>query len=102
MKSRYDFMKPSTVRDEATGDFYPDPLTLNYHSFVLQDPPTAVQLSTSQIEFFWRTTEEQLGAAELDDVVLSLNGIAHKNFLTEGTTVYFPSRRDLESSFRKK
>jgi len=99
MKSRYDYMTPSTVRDEVTGDFYPDPLSLNYHGFTLVTAPKAVELSTSQIEFFWRTTEEQLGIAALDDVVLSLNGVSHKNFLKEGDIILFPSVADIDRSF---
>ena len=99
MKSRYDYMQPSSVRDPESGDFFPDPLTLNYHAFTLTTSPTAVELSTSQIEFFWKTTESQLGTAELDDVVLALNAIPHRNFLQAGDSILFPSVQDIEASF---
>lgn len=99
MKSRYDFMKPGKVIDSETGSLYPDPLSLNYHEFEINIMPTSVELADDDIEFFWRTTEKQLGIPYLDDVVLSLNGVPHRNFLKEGDVVLFPDVGDIKKSF---
>jgi hypothetical protein len=92
-------MTEGSTQDSESGDFFPDPLTLNYHAFTMSDAPTAVELTDTQIERFWHTTYEQLGGAYYDDIVLMLNNVGHKNFLSEGDVVLFPSLSDITSSF---
>lgn len=101
MKSRYDFMKVSENNEENSQDFYPDPLTLNYHSFELRDGVEAVILNDADILQFWKFIHKKYGSSEYDDIVLGLNNIAHKNFLNPGDVIYIPSKRDIERSFKK-
>ncbi len=101
MKSRYDFMQPGNVRDESSFDYYPDPLTLNFHTFTLKEPLEALQLTDSDITKFWWAIHKRYGTAEYDDVILGLNNIAHKNFMKEGDIIYIPSVADIEQSFAK-
>lgn len=98
MKTRYDFMKAGSVKDED-GAYYPDVLTLNYNVFTARQALTPIELTDVDIDKFWWTTQKVLGTAEYDDVVLTLNGVPHRNFLEEGQIIFFPAVSDIESSF---
>lgn len=99
--SRYDFMKDGSTVDEKTGSFYPDPLSLNYLDFQLTDTPAKDLLSDPQIIFFWNEARRFYGIAGYDDIVLTLNNIAHKNFLNSSDEIYFPKLEDIQNSFGK-
>jgi len=99
--SRYDFMKEGAVIDEITESAWPDPLTLNYHDFEISTLPSEDILSDSKIMFLWMEAERIYGKACWDDMVLTLNGIPHKNFLNAGDKLYFPSENDIIKSFTK-
>ena len=94
-------MKPSVVEDEIDQDFFPDPLTLNYHAFELKDGVSAVELTDVDILQFWKFIYKHYGTPEYDDIVLSLNNVSHKNFLNPGDVIYIPTREDIERSFKK-
>jgi hypothetical protein len=98
MNSRYNFIAPSLQRD-IDNETYPDPLTLQYTSFEVTEPMTPVELTQRDILYFWLKTAEIYGTAEYDDIVLTLNGVSHKNELYEGQVLLFPSRNDIESSY---
>jgi len=100
MKTRYDFMKQSDVQDPEDKSFYPDVLSLNLNTFRATQPLTPVEVSDLDLEKFWWTTQRIYGTAELDDVVLSLNGIPHRNLLKEGDIVFFPAAIDIELSLK--
>lgn len=97
--SRYDFMQKSKTSDEVTRDLYPDPLTIDYQNIEMNSTPLRDELSDEKISSFWHEAEKAYGAAIYDDIVLSLNGVPHKNLLKAGDTVYFPAVTDIESSF---
>jgi len=101
MRSRYDFMKAGSVKDTEDGSFYPDVLTLNYNTFSAKNTLTPVELTDIDLEKFWWTVQKRYGTAELDDIVLTLNGVAHKNFLKEGDTIFLPAVNDIETSFKE-
>lgn len=100
MQSRYDFMTESVVLDTDFGTF-PDVLSLNYNGFKASQALEAIELNDAEIEKFWWTVEKRYGTAEFDDMVLTLNGISHKNFLKEGDIIFIPARVDIFSSFSK-
>lgn len=102
MKSRYDFMTESSVADTEDKSYYPDSLSLNYNLFTLSTPATPLELSDLDIAKFWWTIQKHYGTAEYDDMVLTLNGIEHTNFLTAGDVMFMPSISDIEASFRQK
>lgn len=93
-------MNEGTVQDED-GSPFPDPLTLNYNDFIAKSAMTPVELTDNDIKQFWRTTHKVYGSAEYDDIVLTLNGVPHQNFLQEDQVIYFPEVDDIESSFSK-
>ena len=99
--NRYDFMSESSVVDEKTGTYFPDPLTLDYGSFTMSQRPDKVYLVDDQINYFWRTYMEEYGTRDYEDVVLTLNNIPHKNFLMEHSTIYYPDLTDIRKSFSK-
>lgn len=99
--SRYDFMKDGITADEVSGSFYPDPLTLNYADFSMTSVPLKDTLSAKKITFFWKESDNLYGSPCWDDIVLTLNGVPHKNFLQVGDVVYFPSEEDIKRSFNK-
>lgn len=99
--SRYDYMTQGVTTDEVSGSLYPDPLSLNYNELSLTALPEKATLSAQDIIFMWREVEDIYGIASYDDMVLTLNGIPHRNFLTPGHQMYFPSLNDIETSFAK-
>ena len=99
--NRYDFMSESSVVDEKTGTYFPDPLTLDYGSFTMSQRPDKAYLVDDKINYFWRTYMEEYGTRDYEDVVLTLNNIPHKNFLMEHSTIYYPELADIRKSFSK-
>lgn len=102
MKSRYDFMTDSSVKDTEDGSYYPDVLSLNFNTFKAASALTPLELTDIAIEKFWWTIQKQYGTAEYDDIVLTLNGISHRNFLVEGNILFIPSVADIENSFKRR
>jgi hypothetical protein len=101
MRSRYDFMDASVVRDTEDNSVYPDPLTLNYNTFKLGNKPRMLELTSSDVDSIWMLIAQHYGTAEYDDMVLTLNGVPHRNLLTEGSILFIPDIKDIETSFRK-
>lgn len=100
--SRYDFMTSGVVQDEVTGSYYPDPLSLNYLNFKMSKIPLKDIMTDSKIIKFWNEAASMYGSAVYDDIVLTLNGVAHKNLLKPNDGVYFPELSDIQSSFTKR
>lgn len=101
MKSRYDFMREGSYIDERTNSAFPDPLSLNYLEFNMTEIPLEDSLTDSKIVYFWKEAENVYGAPIYDDIVLTLNGNSHRNFLKTKDSILFPVRRDIERSFSK-
>lgn len=99
--SRYDFMSDSKVRDEVTRSFYPDPMSLNYNNFTLSSIPVKDELNSVKIKYLWKEAEAVYGKPCWDDVVLTLNGVPHKNFIKSGDSLYFPGESSIRASFDK-
>ena len=102
--SRYDFMKEGKVKDEVSGNYYPDPLSLNYLNYFLKaqytnDLPVEVKLTENNIRFFLNTVDGVYFAPIYDDIILTLNKYSHKNFLKVGDIIKFPNVSLIESSF---
>lgn len=101
MTSRYDFMQESEQRDEKTGTSYPDPLSLNYLGFQMSSIPIKDTMTDSKIMFFWKEMYKRYNECAYDDLVLTLNGVPHKNFLRAGDDIYLPDLQDIRRSFAK-
>lgn len=95
-------MTSGVVQDEVSGSYYPDPLSLNYLNFKMSKIPLKDTMTDSKIIKFWNEASLIYGVAVYDDIVLTLNGVAHKNLLKPNDEVYFPELRDIQSSFTKR
>lgn len=97
--SRYDFMTEGNTKDEKSGSYYPDPLSLNYLNLRMSSVPYKDIMDEEKIIHFWNEASSYYQVVGYDDIVLTLNGIPHKNFLNPGDVVYFPALEDIRSSF---
>lgn len=99
--SRYDFMTEGNTYDDVSLSYYPDPLSLNYLNLKMSNVPQKNVMTDSKIAFFWKEAENIYGTPSWDDMVLTLNGVPHKNFLRQGQIIYFPGISDMKNSFSK-
>lgn len=100
--SRYDFMISGSVVDSKSGNYYPDPLSLNYLGFQMTQLPHKETVTAKGAQEPWTMSYDIYGRSALEDVVLTLNGISHSNFLKEGDILYFPREEDLTNSFNSR
>ena len=94
-------MSEGSVMDEVSHSYYPDPLSLNYLNLSLSSVPIKDTMSDSKIIYFWNEAATIYNIMGYDDIVLTINGISHKNFLKPGDMIYFPSFEDMNNSYRK-
>lgn len=99
--SRYDFMTESEIADDETDNLWPDPLSLCYLELKVSSEPVVDKMTGSKISYFWKEAHSILGAPYYDDIILTLNGVSHKNFLEIGDEILFPSLTDIKNSFTK-
>ncbi len=97
MESRYSFMKQSKYKDEG-GDYFPDPTTLNYNNLE-STHIKSIELTELSCEKFWSILPSVFGVYELDDVLLSINRIPHRNMLKPGDVIFSPSVQEIRDSF---
>lgn len=103
-------MKSSKVVD-TDGETFPDPLSLNYKSLLENNYFKTPFLQVDVDESFIKTPyiliytyynrynmgRDSAGRVYLDDIILDLNNIKHKDSLVDGDTVYFPDPTELKS-----
>ena len=97
MNSRYDFMKPSKYKDDITGEFFPDPSTLNYNDIV-SNRIKNLELTELTCEKFWTILPYVFKGYYYDDILLSVNNIHHRNFLKPGDVLFSPNEEDIEGA----
>lgn len=100
--NRYDFIEPSNTIDEATGNAYPDPLTVSYFNLKLTSNPTRRKMTAHSANNFKLEAWEVYRDEYADDLLLTLNDIPHKNFIKSGDVIYYPSLDDIRRSLGKK
>lgn len=83
MNSRYSLMKDSNISD-IDGDTWPNPLSLNYVGAELTVIPNEHTVSRGDIARFWEYYYKRYNTTELDDILLTLNGIPYIGCLEEG------------------
>ena len=102
MQSRYDFMTEGSVKDEISGNYFPDPLSLNYLNMVTpSNYHVESNLSDEDIMFLWERVSRYYGASEWDDIVLMVNNVPHINLLHKGEDLIFPSEADIRIAYSK-
>jgi hypothetical protein len=98
--SRYDFMKDSQVKD-IDNSIYPDVLSLNYNTFIPREPLTPHEMNDEEVTRVWKLMKDYYGVALWDDIVLTLNGVPHRNLLAERFVIFLPALQDITGSFKK-
>ena len=102
MHSRYDFMIEGTVKDEKSGNYFPDPLSLNYHNMALpRGYHVERNLSDDDIMLLWERVSQYYGAPQWDDIVLMINNVPHINLLRDGESLIFPSEESILAAYSK-
>jgi hypothetical protein len=112
MITRYNLMKESKVRD-SDNESFPDPLSLNYKEIIEQgtfiQPFLKVEIDDSFIEkpyimvYAYYSSENGVscidgaGQIYLDDIILDLNNVKHKDSLLGDETLLFPSSSELSA-----
>ena len=94
-------MSDGIVKDEIIGSNYPDALSINYLNIKLSSKPGAKRVTESDCVSFWNTVSGFYGGCFYDDIVLTINGVPHRNFLENGDKIYFPAEKDIKKSFAK-
>jgi hypothetical protein len=99
--NRYDFIEPSNTIDEATGNVYPDPLSISYFDLKPTVNPSRRVMTVHSANNFRLEAWEVYKGDYADDLLLTLNGIPHKNFIKAGDVIYYPALDDIKRSFGK-
>lgn len=94
MKSRYDFMKESSVQDED-GELYPDILSTDYSQLKLNSLPNIETITSADINRFWYFMYKKYGIEYYDDLLLNLNGIPYVGMLEPNDKIVMISLNDL-------
>lgn len=99
MYSRYDKMRESLITDTEDRVPYPDPLSLNFTKIILTEVPKLRTLSETDLQKFWLYTQNfyNVGNAEGDDIILTINNIPYLGMLKSGDQIYFPANTDVYS-----
>lgn len=95
MKSRYMTIKASEVTDED-GNNYPDLFTFPIKHFKFSDPLKKVTITQRYINRFYLVCYDAYGTTDYDDIILWLNSISSTHELELGSTIYIPSKADLD------
>jgi hypothetical protein len=88
MTSRYDYMKVGEVIDEETMDSYPDPLSTNYATGTITVVPRAKQLTSGELEKWWKYYYDLYGKLDTDDIFLNINGVPYLGMLEAGSVIF--------------
>lgn len=100
MRSRYMVISSSHQTNEK-GERYPDVLSFPMRRFVFRDEVESVEIDQRLKQRFYLLCFEKYGTVEFDDIVLWLNGIDSIHNVKLGTTIYLPSKRDIEKFIMK-
>ncbi len=97
MKSRYDYMIESGEAD-LNGELWPDPMSIKFTEQNFTSVPSITRVSTADIEKFWLAFYKVYGKTELDDILLTVNGLPYLGLLSAGSPIVWPSYTDLKNS----
>lgn len=96
MRSIYDLYQPSTVKDTGTGYYFPDVCTETFTKFNFDEPPISYTLRREDIYHPDHMIYQFYGIAELEDIVLTINGISELTEALIGTKILIPTKGNIE------
>jgi len=102
MISRYDLMVGSnTEYDSVDKQVYPDPLSVDFNSFLYTQPPYIVEPDERLQYRPYLMTNAFYQTAAYDDIILNINGVPHICFIMNYSTINFPVYSDLAAFMKK-
>lgn len=101
MKSRYDLMKKSHVKDEK-GNEYPDVLTMDLKNVTFVNPLLKTQATQRYSNHPYMLTYDEYNICYFDDLVYWLNGVSYPPELRDGETLYIPNLADLNHFYSER
>lgn len=87
-------MDASSVQD-IDKEQYPDPLSIQYNRFYPTYNVLSQELSSADIAKFFNFMQRRYGIQELDDILLSYNGVPYIGMLEPGNALYLLDIEDL-------
>ena len=94
LKSRYDYMKESSVVD-IDNENYPDPLSVTYNDIQFTQMPTFQKVTEGDLNKFWLYMYKNYGMVDSDDVLLNINGIPYIGTMNPGDIIFNIPPEDL-------
>lgn len=101
-RNRYSLMEPSSQIDEATGELYPDVLSIDYTTFAFSSLPSVIALSREQLQRPFTIPKERYTNAYGEDILLDLNLVPHIAYLKVNDPLYVPAYNDFKSFVSQK
>ena len=100
MRNRYQTMvKSAVVKDTATDEFYPDPMTLPIDLFSFSNAVVEYQMDQNDIDRSDLMMSTYYGIAEGDDIILWLSDLPFIYDEAKGVTIELPRKRDIDKFF---
>lgn len=96
MKSRYDYMTDSSVRDVDNENYF-DPLSISYNDVQLTKAPPQYTVKDGDITKPWLMMNKNYGVQDRDDILLNLNGIPYIGSLTPGDVLFLVDLNDIDN-----
>jgi len=112
MITRYDLMNESTATD-IDNDSFPDILSINYKEVLESNefivPPLQIDIDEMFINkpylFIYTyysnkpevTIMDSKGQVYLDDIILDINNVKHRDALVDGDRILFPDANELQT-----
>lgn len=100
MRSRYDVMRTSIVKD-TDGQNFPDPISFPANRFYTDDNTIKINISKINIISPYKLMAQIYGEAEYDDILFWLNNVCFIPDLEEGFEIEIPSKFALENFILK-
>ena len=94
-------MKESEIKDEISGELYPDPLSFDISKFKRTSIYETTTISQQDIIRSDLLSYRKYGNSEFDDILLLLNVIGHVCLLDPGEEIEIPQLSDIENFYRE-
>jgi hypothetical protein len=103
MRSMYDLMEESETRDSVSQELYPDIFSAPLHKFKFESAPQQHSLTQGDLQRIDILMNKTYGNPELDDIVLSINGIGFINDTDTnlGKEILLPRKENLEKFYSR-
>lgn len=99
--TKYLVMQESVEYSDEFGNTYPNVFSFPIRNFAYSETPTQYNLTEIDIQRFDLLVYSFYNTSIYDDIVLWLNNINHISDTPIGTTIYLPTKNDIDAFYRK-